>query len=59
MVNLDPDSAKPTPEVLKAIVRVRQNNLGIYGTVTRAGRIAVGQTVRLRAANGAAAVGQH
>ncbi len=59
MVNLDPDSAQPTPEMLKAIVRVRQNNLGIYGTVTRAGRIAVGQTVRLRAANGAAAVGQH
>ena len=35
MVNLDPDSANPAPEVLKAIVRANQNNAGIYGTVTR------------------------
>ena len=59
MVNLDPDSAISTPEVLKAIVRVNQNNAGVYGTVIRTGRIAVGQTVQLRAANSAAAVGQH
>jgi len=50
MVNLDPDSASPTPEVMKAIVRVNQNNAGIYGTVTRTGRLAVGQTIFLRAA---------
>ena len=50
MVNLDPDSASPAPEVLKAIVRANQNNAGIYGTVTRIGRLAVGQTVFLRAA---------
>src|SRR6266568_3234597 len=50
MVNLDPDSAKPAPEVLKAIVRVNQNNAGIYGTVTRIGRLAVGQTILLHAA---------
>ena len=49
MVNLDPDSASPAPEVLKAVVRANQNNAGIYGTVTRAGRLAVGQTVFLRA----------
>jgi uncharacterized protein len=53
MVNLDPDSAKPTPEVLKAVVRVNQNNAGIYGAVTRTGQIAVGQTLRLRAAHSA------
>jgi MOSC domain-containing protein len=35
MVNLDPDSASPAPEVLKAAVRANQNNAGIYGTVTR------------------------
>ena len=50
MVNLDPDSASPAPEVMKAIVRVNQNNAGIYGAVTRIGRLAVGQTIFLRAA---------
>ena len=50
MVNLDPDSASPSPEVMKAIVRVNQNHAGIYGAVTRIGRLAVGQTVLLRAA---------
>ena len=47
MVNLDPDSASPAPEVMKAIVRVNQNNAGIYGAVTRTGRLAVGQTIFL------------
>jgi hypothetical protein len=50
MVNLDPDSASPAPEVLKAIVRANQNNAGIYGAVTRIGRLAVGQSVLFRAA---------
>ena len=50
MVNLDPDSAKPAPEVMKAIVRANQNNAGIYGVVTRMGRLAIGQNIRLRAA---------
>jgi uncharacterized protein len=50
MVNLDPDSASPAPEVLKAVVRANQNNAGIYGTVTRIGRLALGQTIFLRAA---------
>jgi len=52
MVNLDPDSASPAPEVMKAIVRVHQNTAGIYGAVTRIGRLAVGQTILLRAAGG-------
>jgi uncharacterized protein YcbX len=47
MVNLDPDTATPTPEVLKAVVRVHQNTAGIYGAVTRIGRLAVGQTIFL------------
>jgi len=45
MANLDPDSARPTAEVLKAIVRVRDNMAGVYGTVTRRGRLALGQPV--------------
>ena len=48
MVNFDPDSAVPSPEVLKAVVRRNQNNAGIYGTVTRVGRLVVGQTIFLR-----------
>jgi uncharacterized protein len=50
MLNLDPDSASPAPEMLKAVVRVHQNTAGIYGTVTRIGRLAVGQNIFLRAA---------
>jgi uncharacterized protein YcbX len=50
MVNLDPDSASSAPEVLKAVVRANQNNAGIYGTVTRIGRLEVGQAIRLHAA---------
>ena len=52
MVNLDPDSAGSAPEVLKAVVRANRNNAGIYGAVIRPGRLAVGQTVRLRPAPG-------
>ncbi len=50
IVNFDPDSARPTPEVLKAVVRVRDNKTGVYGTVTRRGRVAVGQPVFLEPA---------
>jgi uncharacterized protein len=52
MVNLDPDSASPAPEVMKAIVGANQNNAGIYGAVTRIGRLAAGQTIFFRAATG-------
>jgi uncharacterized protein len=50
MVNFDPDSASPAPEVMKAIVGANQNNAGIYAEVTRTGRLEVGQTILLRAA---------
>jgi hypothetical protein len=50
MVNLDPETARPAPEVLKAVVGANQNCAGIYGAVTRAGRLAVGQTVFLSGA---------
>jgi uncharacterized protein YcbX len=45
MVNLSPDSALPTPGVLKAVVRWRDNKAGVYGTVTRRGRLTTGQPV--------------
>jgi uncharacterized protein YcbX len=45
MVNLDPGSARTDAEVLKTIVRVRNNNAGVYATVTRRGQLAVGQSI--------------
>lgn len=45
MVNFDPDSARPAPEVLKAIVGQRDNKAGVYGTVMRRGRLRVGQPI--------------
>jgi uncharacterized protein YcbX len=49
MVNLDPDSASPAPEMMKAVVRANQNNAGVYATVTRIGQLKVGQTITLHA----------
>jgi uncharacterized protein YcbX len=43
MVNFDPDSGLRTPEVLKAVIRARNNKAGVYGTVVRCGRLAIGQ----------------
>ncbi|MEO8580553.1 MAG: MOSC domain-containing protein, partial [Gemmatimonadales bacterium] len=48
MINYDPDSGRSTPEVLKSVVRINQNNAGIYGTVIRTGRLSIGQTVSLQ-----------
>lgn len=45
MVNVDPDSAQSAPEVLKAIVRVRDNKAGVYGAVIRRGQLSVGQAI--------------
>jgi uncharacterized protein YcbX len=47
MVNFDPDGGPHAPEMMKAIVRANDNYCGIYGTVTRIGRVAVGQPVVL------------
>ena len=50
IVNFDPDSAAAAPELLKTVVRVHQNTAGVYGAVTRTGRLAVGQTITFHAA---------
>jgi uncharacterized protein YcbX len=47
MVNLDPDGGDPAPEVMQAVLCANQNDAGIYGTVTRAGGLSVGQAVVL------------
>jgi hypothetical protein len=52
MVNFDPDSARSAPEVLKAVVRLNQNNAGVYGSVVRTGQLTVGQVVRFQRLSG-------
>ena len=47
MINLDPDTAKQDPAVMKAVVRMNDNKAGAYGAVVRTGRLRVGQPVRL------------
>jgi len=47
MVNYDPDGGPHAPEMMKAVVRANGNHAGVYATVTRIGRLAVGQTVTL------------
>ena len=49
MVTFDPDSGRSAPEVLKSVVRMNQNNAGIYGTVIRTGRLVTGQAVYVAA----------
>lgn len=49
MVNLDPDDARSTPGVLKAVARANRSNAGIYATITRPGRLAIGQPIFLHA----------
>jgi uncharacterized protein len=47
MVNIDPDDGSLHTEMMKAAVRANQNNAGIYGAVTRVGKLFVGQSVVL------------
>ncbi len=47
MINLDPDTGKQDPRVMKAAVCLNDNNAGAYGTVVRTGQISVGQSVTL------------
>lgn len=45
MVNLDPDTAAKDSRVMKTVVRLNQNNAGVYATVVRTGTINVGERV--------------
>jgi uncharacterized protein YcbX len=45
MVNVDPDTAYPDPEVLRTIVRERERCVGVYAAVLRSGSLTVGQPV--------------
>jgi uncharacterized protein YcbX len=56
MINLDPDTAERDPRVMKAVVRLHENDAGVYATVVARGAIRVGDRVRLAAPATAAAV---
>ena len=45
MINLDPDTAQADSRIMKAALRLNENNAGAYGAVTRTGQISVGQSV--------------
>ena len=45
VVNVDPSTALSSPAVLRTIARERAACLGVYGSVVRPGRVAVGDTV--------------
>jgi uncharacterized protein YcbX len=47
MVNIDPETGKQDARVMKTIVRLNNNNAGVYGTVVQTGAIRVGDLVSL------------
>lgn len=47
MIGLDPDTAKHDASVIKATIRLNENNAGVYGTVVRTGRINQGDSIFL------------
>ena len=48
MVNIDPDTGRTTPELLRAVVQHRDNFAGVYAVPTRVGAIAVGDSAYVR-----------
>jgi uncharacterized protein YcbX len=47
MLNLDPETAERDARVMKTVVRLNQNNAGVYAAVVRSGMIRVGDGVNL------------
>jgi uncharacterized protein YcbX len=47
MLGLDPKTGEHDARLLKAVVRLNQNNAGVYGTVLRTGTIRAGEPVSL------------
>jgi uncharacterized protein YcbX len=47
MINLDPDTGARDARILNAVVRLNDNNAGVYATVVRTGTIRVGDPVTL------------
>jgi uncharacterized protein len=47
MVNFDPETAGRDARVMKTVVRLNDNNAGVYGTAVRSGTIHIGDRVSL------------
>jgi uncharacterized protein len=47
MINLDPETAAKDPRVMKTVVRLNDNNAGVYATVVQTGTIHAGDRVSL------------
>ncbi len=47
MLNLDPETGEQDARVMKTVVRLNENNAGVYATVVRSGTIRVGDRVSL------------
>jgi uncharacterized protein YcbX len=47
MITLDPDTAEPSPSVLKCVVQQHGKQAGIYGSVLTAGEVRDGDTISL------------
>jgi hypothetical protein len=47
MLNLDPDTGTQDKRLMKTVVRLNDNNAGVYGTVLQTGTIRVGDPVSL------------
>ena len=47
MVNLDPETGEQDPRIMKTVLRLNENNAGVYATVVRTGTIRVGDQVNL------------
>ena len=47
MINLDPDTATQDANILKATVRLNDNNAGVYATVVRTGTVRAGDPVMI------------
>jgi hypothetical protein len=47
IINLDPETGEQDARVMKTVVRLNQNNAGVYAAVVRRGTIRVGDQVTL------------
>ena len=47
MINFDPETTLSTPQILKTVVRARQNYAGIYGATLRSGLVSEGDRAYL------------
>ncbi|MEO8879775.1 MAG: MOSC N-terminal beta barrel domain-containing protein [Gemmatimonadaceae bacterium] len=48
MINLDPDTGASSPEVMRTVVRERDNRAGVYAVPTRGSTVAVGDRAYIR-----------